>query len=473
MALLTGRRASDGRGGRRGVQALIAAGVFAFVCVYAMSGSVPGEFNADAAAMEHVGSEGARASAGSAGNDRGAPERNAGAAPAVDTSPPSSPAGAPQPVPGSVAHPWYESWPDTENGAYDAMIAAGADIRFARAVRAVWRRQNPGDCSTAKFMVHDFKYSGFGSVMHTIGRSLIAAFSSGRVLVPNPSSPFFYAQDPWCAERGKDGSPSCYFHPWSHCTVTAADVAQATTRNVCSRDDLASDARFVRCRRGPLVFEETDPRDSEIFSLFNYHGIMAQAAVALGHHMRLNTETAARVKEMRSRLKGPAGREVPSSCAYAFVRHGDKATESRLLPLSQYVGVLEDLASTGFVSRDLVLSTDDPKVVSEALNMQQAGRLQGVYYTDYPRKQFRSIKAQVKELGKANEVVHSTLNALLPLECRAFVCTDTSNTGRLVREMRYLWGRQHTVYVDLSVYRDDVDLAYFDRLPGRGLTDNW
>lgn len=50
-------------------------------------------------------------------------------------------------------------------------------------MEAIWRNQNPPDCSKAKYLILEGWMQGFGSEFHIYGVGLAAALDSGRVLL--------------------------------------------------------------------------------------------------------------------------------------------------------------------------------------------------------------------------------------------------------------------------------------------------
>jgi len=56
-------------------------------------------------------------------------------------------------------------------------------VHFWQTMEAIWRNQNPPDCSKAKYLILEGWMQGFGSEFHIYGVGLAAAVDSGRVLL--------------------------------------------------------------------------------------------------------------------------------------------------------------------------------------------------------------------------------------------------------------------------------------------------
>ena len=94
---------------------------------------------------------------------------------------------------------------------------------FLEGMDALWKHQNPEDCSKAKFMIAGDWEEGFGSEIHVLGAGMAAAVAMGRVYVMTKrdkavSHSFWQVDTEHCRAQGNTKNHECYFEPWTHCT---------------------------------------------------------------------------------------------------------------------------------------------------------------------------------------------------------------------------------------------------------------
>ena len=146
----------------------------------------------------------------------------------------------------------------------------------------------------------------------------------------------------------------------------------------------------------------------------------------------------------------------PNNIISVYIRHGDKAREMHVYELKEYLVQAEQLITKLKLSRHIMLSTDDAKIINE-LETNLAKRQNFTFYyintKFYRDDQQRNSKSYSLEVGKMKFTAHVIVNLLLSSlpTARAYITTLKSNFGRMIHEFMQTdgWNNQLGV-VDLN-----------------------
>jgi hypothetical protein len=92
---------------------------------------------------------------------------------------------------------------------------------FKEAAEAIWKHQNPVDCSSAKYMIIGCYPSGFGSMIHVEAALMSLAMKMGRIYLRYPTICDYHhwaVDNDHCRNQGKM-SFDCYYKPLSRCMI--------------------------------------------------------------------------------------------------------------------------------------------------------------------------------------------------------------------------------------------------------------
>jgi hypothetical protein len=155
---------------------------------------------------------------------------------------------------------------------------------------------------------------------------------------------------------------------------------------------------------------------------------------------------------------------LPAGVVSAHVRHGDKGSETNLVPFSEYLAAAERLVRNGpfALRRALFVSSEDADVFAEAnsseavLNSSWATR-----WYDFPTANIGGLEqmgalASVMPAGRL--IRFHLLQLLMHLECDAWVGTRASNWNRLIDELRSVWvDKRGHAFTEVGSTRLDFD----------------
>mmetsp|Transcript_3379 Transcript_3379/g.9765 ORF Transcript_3379/g.9765 Transcript_3379/m.9765 type:complete len:428 (+) Transcript_3379:659-1942(+) len=306
---------------------------------------------------------------------------------------------------------------------------------------AIFRRQNPPDCSKARFIVHKTQLGGIGSFLHQAGIALAGALELNRTLLFQDPDDHVYLGDDYCKDL--PAMDSCYFMPLSNCTaglsipesMPALDFNDPTQTNerFLSEDSGFAPPQFLV----PTMFNSL-LNASNIPVSRRYYWWRSQAAAYI---VRMNPRTIKAVKALRNKYPQPPSLRNAIS---VHIRRGDKWKEADPISDAAYSSTAETLFNKSRVScdpstclgRNVFLSTEDASAVEYFVKRTKWG----VHYVDNPDmwKPDKSLWATdyAKIVGPSNDMLGSLLNLQLALECSAWVGTLSSNWCRLIDQLR-------------------------------------
>jgi hypothetical protein len=136
---------------------------------------------------------------------------------------------------------------------------------------------------------------------------------------------------------------------------------------------------------------------------------------------------------------------IPHPLISLHIRHGDKAKEAGLIPVSAYMKMIEDAQlKEKYGARSIFLSTEDPESVDDLLREYNA--TWDIYYTKVPRFNLSPL-GSMERIGPERETLISFSQLLLAVEADFFVGTRSSNWCRLIDELRKVNGKARTSYL--------------------------
>lgn len=173
--------------------------------------------------------------------------------------------------------------------------------------------------------------------------------------------------------------------------------------------------------------------------------------------MRLNGATRSKLLQMRLDTKYNEGIVVgdsssgtnvtvpfplPSGTINAHVRHGDKGSEMKLIPLQDYIIAAERFVSENPLSYKpiLFLSTEDQECIDQAHSLGFTIKTQPaskwiVFWSNINRGN-TSPYAQLEKFGRSKMMFEWLLQLWMALECDVFIGTLGSNWNRLIAQLR-------------------------------------
>lgn len=261
-------------------------------------------------------------------------------------------------------------WPDLMN---QLDYEHGETIYGTEAVlEAIWKNQNPEDCSKAKYIISGGWPYGFASRIHVEGLVLAAAMNLNRVYLPHPTGDniFWETSVPHCRDTVKDSSLNCFYEKFSKCTIQDAIAGYAPTvdhlhtyymsdvkasfEDAIHRDQVVN---FFKDQKAfNIVLTTGGPYDARKFIPYQVKPILDCApmrtdafhyywrAMSASFVTRPNLPTRA----LLSKLHTVSIRDY-RSCIAMFVRHGDKGIEMKLIDFARYRDIAEQLWNVGLV----------------------------------------------------------------------------------------------------------------------------
>ena len=240
----------------------------------------------------------------------------------------------------------WNLWSNKVMSSYDA--GHGESMFGLRQVMAaIWKNQNPPDCSTAKYLISTGFNSGFGSEFHVESTGLAVAMNMGRVYIQNPKRQHtlnhWQFENDFCLDQGKPGM-ECYFQPWSNCThfdaIAGLDGKSKTIltyniREIWESGRLEFPERTLRLTltadlavRDIIPNEFTKLLECSVFARDKLRYWWRAAAVAF--FLRPNAATAALISQHRTDASQRFDQEQ-ELCISVYVRRGDKHKEMRII----------------------------------------------------------------------------------------------------------------------------------------------
>lgn len=326
----------------------------------------------------------------------------------------------------------YKLWPHALPSSHTFSTPNATIYGIGHAMKEIWQRQHPKDCSKAKFLISGYHLGGIGSVLHVFAAPLGLTMDLNRVYLQNP---FNYNgmnwewNVPFCKEHSPTSHSTldCYFEPWSSCTIydalgpNALNILQSIapgdgrqhpnvpkeifeitegsienlnnlqTKDIDKLIDKYSQHRvlFIRSmtwfRNGvvPFAFRSL-LACSPMRSTAEYYWWRAisvtyitrpkQAVVKWLHNNSL--------RDLDSYRSHKHSHQLPSYVS-VYVRRGDKAVEMHLVPVSRYSEAIDMLYDKGLViprnshhhkssQRIIFVASEDSRVMKEMTDWSQA-----------------------------------------------------------------------------------------------------
>ena len=127
------------------------------------------------------------------------------------------------------------------------------------------------------------------------------------------------------------------------------------------------------------------------------------------------------------------------------IRHGDKKIESKLHEFNEYLDAAILLCERHGFARNIILSTDNERIIEAIENDKSSRRGFTFYYTTFKRiNDWGSPIQTAHKTGVINFVLNSFANLILGTHpcIMGFVQTTSSNWNRLINELRKTDGRR-------------------------------
>ena len=389
----------------------------------------------------------------------------------------------------------YRLWPNLMSP--ETLRTGETVFGFREAISIIWEHQHPSSCKDSKFLISGGFPHGFASVVHVEGSALAFAMETGRIYLPNPTGPVqvghldnrWQVRNPHCRSQNKNNM-ECYYEPWSSCTIEDA-IGNMSSHDIPRIHD--SDFKNLKSGVTENVIRKWIHSHNNTKTLFMIHTGSAYIskmtpksirpildcspiakeneyywwrAVYSSYFMRPNQPTLDLLAKYRTLDLLPN-----ELCVAAYIRHGDKAIEMKLIPTGKYLEVAHMLWNSNYIPRvsqfhnktkgNLFIGSEDPQVITDALHWGKKYSWKVVYTNLFDRSKITTrldFQTQ-KSLRFASAMVHHDLEYLsiilnleYAIKCDAWVCTLKSNFCRLIDELRAtVGGKANRNYADLSI----------------------
>ena len=292
--------------------------------------------------------------------------------------------------------------------------------------------------------IHGF---GFGAQMHVLTIALSYAVRTQRTLVMRAKDNWWYTDRHDCPSRAL----TCYFEPLGACSE------EQVTRGL-SQHELGAGGELVMLSAATeglrVVYSDVrldnflNQRQNRVHvpRRVRHRGLLWWRAQLAQYLLRPNAYVRRLVQRERDAL---GWSEHAERVVGVHVRHGDKKTESAVVPMEQYLDAALEIArgrrgpGKEAARHVIYVSTDDPEALAEARRWQalpQNARAVTVLAREGEGRGVSTATDQVVEMHKVNVTRYgeeAVLNLLLLADCRAFVGTFSSNFGRLAFELAF------------------------------------
>ncbi|EDV19793.1 uncharacterized protein TRIADDRAFT_32887, partial [Trichoplax adhaerens] len=321
--------------------------------------------------------------------------------------------------------------------------------------------QNPKNCSTAKKIICGHHRAGMGSTIHHWAYCLIYAYYTNRTMLIDTSK--------WSYLRNvisKDGVDHFedFFQPISKCKLTAHDAKAAVVWKSRLPKDFANGSnsnkipQIIRLKNvgsvledyhiGPAICNYAMPEKLfyDVMKFKNkpmawWIGVIALYIIQPNHYLQKF------IDQSRNELK------FQSPIVGIHLRHTDKAFESKLFNINQYMiqvnAFYNRLAKHKInIKRRVFVVTDTPKFIPQLV-------------TKYPNYQFTHPPIKQLKAGtftsrySATNLKYFLRDLFLLAECDYLICTMSSNVCRLAYEL-------HEVFYDQTKtqHSKSLDVKY-------------
>lgn len=409
----------------------------------------------------------------------------------------------------------YKMWPGLTD--YGRKLNANSTVYgMEYALEAIWKHQHPEDCSKVKFLINGFHNGGFGSEIHVLGAVLGLGLAMGRVVLQNPfvhEAVMWETDNPFCQASG-NRSLSCYYEPWSSCTVFDAlgPNAMRMLRNVPPKhtpfkhpdfvgfpfptdqvpkiqDDAAFREQFLAQHAstktvmvkvpGWMKFGIVPPMFAPLLACssvqprFHYYW---WRAISTAYIMRPNAATLDWLSKHRMALYDKSEEYVS-----IYIRRGDKSIEAKLPPVHNFTSALGMIYERGYMEavanekRLLFVASEDSKVLASMKDWVTRHKRFEMHYTEVFDRQGLLAERSAEERSRGGrprgpdhhpeEYLSMLLNVHYLVRGSAYICTLSSNFCRVIDELRAtVAAKADRVYVDLSEETCAAPPCFFDNL---------
>ena len=330
-----------------------------------------------------------------------------------------------------------------------------------RIQKLIQEHQNPPKslCSSKKYLVgNELPGQGLGSVLHVAGYWLAIAIQYDRILVWHASNGGSMFVDEGCGTGETFSNLDCIFEPLS----STCGIEYATVNNSLSPNAWAPTPGVALQSWEPPTEFVAILRESSKFIELSNDGLKywwrAQATAYVARFNRRTRETLGKLRldsTMHSTISHPTNGTAEFQMPYPLppgttdihVRHGDKGSEMRLVPLSEYVYAAEHFVNQNplYFRKMMYVSSEDPDVIQEAKNITRLISDEGTpdnewtVFTSRMNRDNTSPFHQLERFGRQNTTYQWLLTILIALECDMWVGTRASNWNRIIDELRCVW----------------------------------
>jgi len=289
--------------------------------------------------------------------------------------------------------------------------------------REIFRRMNPANCSSAKFLLTESNVgSGIGSSLHVMGTHLAYAIENNLVLAWGPNS---------CRHMpGKHKNCRNFFMEITGCAEE--DIAKNTIGSVEGQAHRTLVPGVFRRAIAPFMNNER-----EILYWWR--------AQSIGYIGRINSNTMATVLNMRRDTSlhfysgGVLPFPLPVGTVSAHIRHGDKHTEMRLVDTVVFYEAAKKMAllqPLSFGGKNYFVTSDSQLAIDSSRGLLSPDWK--IAYSNVIRERNGFVMSEW-ELSSNVTTYNHLLQLLMALEADAWVGTRGSNWNRLIDELRCIW----------------------------------
>lgn len=336
----------------------------------------------------------------------------------------------------SEKYHWASFFPSLDNVTNSAQIE-------------IYKHQNPDTCSDKLFLVSKSHNYGHGSSLHVAAAHLGVAIHFNRILLYDNN--WIWGSDKTSCHRNKQ-NPDCYFIPLSKCQYKI-DSKRALETAPTHLDTLQhSNEKYLAINEALSIPISLVPKLPNLKYNSDAYGYTQWIAQAMRYLVTRPLQKTMRecIKHLQNNfyMLPPQGKknlvylsmpEPPMNAIAMFVRHSDKAGESKLRNFTDYMSAAEDLVAKGLAVKHIILGTDNEHIIHELENNTVARRGFTFYYTQFDRE--NEMLGGSLSVSKRYGVYNYTISAISDLiigthpYITAFVVTTCSNMHRLIFEL--------------------------------------
>ncbi|CAF0757579.1 unnamed protein product [Didymodactylos carnosus] len=315
-------------------------------------------------------------------------------------------------------------------------------------------------------MRHNIR-AGLGALTHFIGSALGRAIDYDRILIwdikDKGGAAGWHYFDVGCAGKGHYDTLDCLYEPLTSCGYGHSN--EKNTLYTIGWEDGSDKTEPWHRFRAPSLFTHAliQHTSAPLTSTAVKYWWRGQAT---GFILRLHNASLAKIRALRldpfmhvgftvnktsnTFQSLPVPFPLPPHSFSMHIRHGDKASEMRLIPLKEYVEEAEWFAKQNPNSyhKSAFLSSEDPAVFEEAKSITYVTFDYGltspnenwIWYMSKIKRENIGPMQQLDVFGNRSDMTLSwMLQLFMALECDGYVGTLNSNWNRLIDELRCIW----------------------------------